>query len=158
MMTAGVRSGAARRPSPLCANSGFPGNDVRVERGTRRQEAWRQEAPGIREHWVGVGEGESSSQGHSQPARCCRYCRGRHPQPPSNVHPTHFKRGDAKRERDGRRFDGFCDTMRKLSLGVGGNWVELGTEALFTRPTECLNCLLKIPKCKTSVIKSLKIA
>lgn len=52
-----------------------------------------------------------------------------------------IKRGETKGEREGNRFHDFCDTMRKLYLWGGGNWVELGMEALCTRSMEFPNSL-----------------
>lgn len=76
----------------------------------------------------------------------------------TNSHPTKFtrliKREDTKGERDGNRFYDFCD-MRNLFLWGGGNWVE---QKLYVQDRRNSLTVLKNSKCKTSVIKSLKIA
>lgn len=64
-----------------------------------------------------------------------------------------IKRGETKGEKEGNRFHDFCDTMRNRFLWGGGNWVELGMEDQRNSLT-----VFKNSKCKTSVIKSLKIA
>lgn len=127
---------------------------MRVERGTRCK------GRGVRKPWASGNAGWGGIFPRSRPAR---HTEATTAEGITDSHPAKrtplISKGERLKEKDGNRFYGFGDIDEKtLSPGRGENRVELGTEALFTRPTQCLNGRLKIPNVKLLFIKSLKIA
>lgn len=82
------------------------------------------------------------------------------PSPRTSHHkePPYMMGWGVERARDGNRSPDSCHPVEEtLPFEEGEHWTEPGTEVLFTRLTAFLT-VFKNSKCKTSVIKSWKIA
>lgn len=114
-------------------------------------------SPGRQGVLGGSGGGEPPSRGHSQPAASAKG--GRRQPPPGKVHPTHFKRGEARGERDGNCFHGFLWQHSEKAFSEAGAPLDGTGNRGFIHETYRMPLQsFKNSKCKTSVIKSLKIA